>query len=110
MPRFSSILLLCFLFSLSVVVAGCDTTAERELRRAEKALDEANAVNADAYASDDYEAAEELFQEAVELNDNNRVQEARSAAIKAKLRAEDAKSKAEERLRILQDEMDRIGR
>ncbi|MFH0765288.1 MAG: hypothetical protein V2A61_02595 [Calditrichota bacterium] len=110
MPRLVSILLLSAALIIAVSLSGCDTTADRELRRAERALNEALEVNADSYATDDYTAAEELFQEAMELSRNNRIQEARAAAIKVKLRAEDAQRKAEERHRILQDEMDRLGR
>lgn len=110
MPRVISTLMLCIIFVITASLAGCDTTAERELRRAEKALEEALDISADAYATEDYTAAEELFQEAVELSDNDRIQEARAKAIKAKLRAEDALKKAEERIRILNLEMDRLGR
>lgn len=103
-------LLVLILFASSLILAGCDTSAERELKRAEKALDEALAFNADAYATDDYNAAEALMNEAAELSADNRIQEARQAAIKAKLKAEDAKRKAEERHKILSDEMDQLGR
>lgn len=103
-----------FIFVLTAIVAvslvGCDTTADRELRRAEKALDEALEINADAYATDDYRRAEELLEEAAALANDGRIQEAREAAIKCKLRAEDAKRKAEERHQILDAEMDELGR
>ncbi len=104
----TSFLVITLLFFLSLT--GCDTTADRELLRAEKALDVALDYNADAYASDDYVAAEELLVEAAELANDNRIQEARMAAIKCKLRAEDATRKAKERHAIMQNEMDRLGR
>jgi hypothetical protein len=95
---------------LAGLIVGCDTNAERELRRAEKALDDAMAVNADAYATEDYNEAEAAFDEAQQLAKDNRIQEARTAAIKAKLSAEDARRKAEERKAILESEMDRLGK
>ena len=104
-----------FLFIILAALAssaliGCDTTAERELNRAEVALDKALDVNADAYASDDYMAAEELLIEASDLAKDSRIQEARAAAIKSKLRAEDAERKALERHKIMEAEMERLGR
>jgi len=110
MPRLVNILLLSAALIFAIVLCSCDTTADRELGRAERALNDALEVNSDSYAPEDYTAAEELFQEAMDLSRDNRIQEARATAIKAKLRAEDAKRKADERHRILQDEMDRIGR
>ncbi|MBT3233419.1 MAG: DUF4398 domain-containing protein [Calditrichaeota bacterium] len=110
MSRIFLVLLLCFVLSSVTFLSGCDVSAERELKRAEKALEAAMEVSADAHATEDYNSAEEYFQEAVELSNDNRVQEARAAAIKAKLKAEDARNKAEERMRILESEMDRLGR
>ncbi len=110
MLRKSPLLLFALLFAGSFLLWGCDTTANREIARAEKALDEALEVNADAYATEDYNAATELFQDATALAADKRIQEARTAAIKAKIRAEDAKKKAEERHKILEGEMERIGR
>ena len=110
MPRYLSMLLINMIVVVSFTAIGCDITADRELRRAERALDDASEVSADAYATDDYIAADELFQEAMDLSENGRIQEARTAAIKSKLRAEDATLKAKERLRILNQEHDRLGR
>ena len=110
MSRYSNILYIILFLVVSFVSVGCDTTAERELRRAEAALDDANEVSADAHATNDYMAAEEYFQEAIALSEDGRIQEARTAAIKAKLRAEDATLKAKERLRVLNQEHDKLGR
>jgi len=110
MLRFSNALLTFLIIVVSFTTVGCDTTAERELRRAEAALDAATDVSADAYATDDFMAAEELFQEAIELSEDGRIQEARTAAIKSKLRAEDSERKAKERLATLNAEHDKLGR
>jgi len=95
---------------LAVALIGCDTTAERELKRAEKAINEAQQANAEEYATEDYLKAEQYLVEAVELAQDNRIQEARQLAIKAKLSAEDGLRKAQERQRIMESEMDRLGR
>ncbi len=108
--RFSNALCIILIIIVSSVSVGCDTTAERELRRAEAALDDAVEVDAEEHATDDFKAADELFQEAMEHNEDGRIQEARTAAIKSKLRAEDAMRKAEERLRVLNQEHDQLGR
>lgn len=103
-------LIIGLLLLISLTLTSCDTTSDRELRRAEKALDEALDLGADAYATEDYNAADELLQEAHALVKDNKIQASRDAAIRSKLKAEDAKSKAAERVRILNDEADRLGR
>ncbi|MDP8238383.1 MAG: hypothetical protein P9X24_04780 [Candidatus Hatepunaea meridiana] len=110
MSRITSLILVGLITLLSLVITGCDTTAERELRRAETAIEEAREYAADEHATDDYNAAEELLIEAAELARDDRIQEARAAAIKSKLRAEDATRKAKERHRILEAEMEELGR
>lgn len=103
-------LLLALTALLATALAGCETTADPELRRAEKAINEALASGADASATEDYTAAEELLMKAQELARNNRILEARSTAIEAKLRANDAKIKADERLKILEAEAEQLGK
>ncbi len=110
MSRVSNFILvgLALIFTLNLI--GCDMTAERELKRAERAINEAQQYDAEEHATDDYRAAEELLNEAAELAKDGRIQEARQTAINAKLRAEDAMRKAKERARILEQEMEEIGR
>lgn len=110
MSHNSAVILTILVAFFSLSLTGCDVTAERELKRAEKAIEEARDINAEEHATEDYLAAEELLVEAVELAKDNRVQEARHTAIKAKLRAEDAANKAQERMKILDEEMDELGR
>ena len=110
MPHRIKFLILVLAVLTAVSLVGCDVSAERELRRAEKALDAALDVGADRYATEDYQAAEENLVEAAELARENRIQAARSLAIKSKLRAEDATRKAKEYQMILQDEEDRLYR
>jgi len=110
MPRYVRIFLTILITIVSSTMIGCDITADRELRRAQDALDAADEVSADAHATADYNMANELFQDAMQLSEDGRIQEARTAAIKAKLRAEDAEMKAKERLRILNEALDKLGR
>ena len=110
MLRISSVMMLLVAALFCAFMVSCDTTAERELHRAEKAINEAQQYNAEEHATADYLEAEELLVEASELAQDNRIQEARQAAIKSKLKAEDALKKAKERQRILDAEMDELGR
>jgi len=95
---------------VGIGLAGCETNADIELKRAEKALNEALAVGADASASDDYMKAEQLLIEAQELARNNKILEARQTAVEAKIIAEDARNKAVEMQKILDDEASRLGK
>ncbi|MCF7809949.1 hypothetical protein K9N50_03055 [bacterium] len=106
-----SIFLMAGLFVMvSLSLTGCDTSAERELKRAEDAINVAQEFNAEEHATDDYLKAEELLVEAADLARDGRVQEAREAAINSKLSAEDAMRKAKERMKILEAEMEELGR
>ena len=101
-------MLLALLIPFVVGLTGCETSADTELRRAEKALNEALAIGADASASDDYSKAEELLIKAQELARDNKILEARQMAVEAKVIADDAKRKAAERQSILDDEAERL--
>jgi len=110
LKQISALILAGFIAILSLSLVGCDTSAERELRRAEEALLNAEEYDAEEHATDDFTKAEELLNEAADLARDNRVQEAREAAIKSKLAAEDALRKAKERAKILEAEMENLGR
>ncbi len=110
MSKRSSVLVPILVVILTAILAGCDTSAERELRRAEQSLDMAQQYGAEQYATEDYMAAQELLVEADQLARENRIQEARSLAVKAKLRADDALRKAKEYQKILEEEEDRLYR
>jgi len=103
-------LLLGAALAAAFALSGCETTAEPELKRAEKALNEALAVGADASASDDYQKAEALLVHAQELARDNKILEARQTAVEAKVIADDAKTKALEHERILEAEAARLGK
>ena len=103
-----SITIIAALFALFII--GCDTTADRELHRAQDAMDAAEEIGAEEYATDDFRRAYDYFQEAMDASDRGEIQEARRLAIKAKLGFEDATTKTEERMRTLQSEHERLGR
>ena len=103
-------MLLALLITFSAGLTGCETNADVELKKAEKALNDALDVGADASASDDYMKAEELLIKAQELARDNKILEARQTAVEAKVIADDAKRKAEERQSILEAEAERLGK
>ncbi|MBM3326804.1 MAG: DUF4398 domain-containing protein [Calditrichaeota bacterium] len=104
------ILLLGVAALLAFTLSGCDTSADRELKRAEEALNKALRIGADANATEDYVKAEGLLVEAQERAQKNEIAEARRLAIESKIIAEDAYRKAEERQKIIEHEMEKIGR
>ncbi|MBM3328750.1 MAG: DUF4398 domain-containing protein [Calditrichaeota bacterium] len=106
----TSPLLLGIITALLLLAVGCDTTADRELQRAEEALNAALRAGADASASEDYNKAEQLLVLAQEKAQLKEISEARRLAIESKILAEDALKKAEERERILEAESERIGK
>ncbi|NQU05067.1 MAG: hypothetical protein HQ568_03165 [Calditrichaeota bacterium] len=108
--RLSILLLTVLMVTVSMFSIGCDTSADRELHRAEEAIMDAEEYAAEEHATVDFLAAEELLIEAAELAREGKIQKAREAAIKSKIRAEDATRKAKERMRILEHEMDKLGR
>ncbi len=108
--RLSILLLTVLIVTVSVFSTGCDTSADRELHRAEEAIIAAEEFNAEEHATDDFLKAEELLIEAAELAREGKIQKAREAAIESKLSAEDATLKAKERMRILDYEMEKLGR
>ena len=101
-------LLISLILLTAITITGCDTSADSEIKRAEQALNDAFEAGAELHATKDYFAAEGYLNEALELERDNRILEARTLATKAKRRAEDAKKKAEEHLRSLEKESERI--
>ena len=110
MTRKTKALLLGVTISIAMVMAGCETNADIELKRAEKSLNEALAAGADASASDDYQKAEQLLTQAQELAKANKILESRQTAVEAKICADDALRKAQEQQKILDDEANHLGK
>jgi predicted S18 family serine protease len=106
----SKLLLLGLTVLLAAAISGCDTSADRELRRAEESINAAQALGADASATEDFQSAEQLLMKAQDLARRDKITEARATAIEAKIRADDALRKAQEQQKILDDEADRLGK
>lgn len=107
-PR-SLILILPVLFA-ALLFVGCDATADREMKKAQEALDAAQEMGADAHAFEDFRKAEENFERAMEANEEGKIQDARNFAIKAKIQAEDAMSKTKDRMTSLDAERQNLGK
>jgi len=88
---------------------GCDYSAKRDLRRAEKALKQADAWHAEHFAEREYRKAQALFVEAMDLAKVRYINEARDKAAEAKSWAEEAAALSETRFKELQEEKDRVG-
>lgn len=97
-------------FVAAFAFTGCETSADPELKRAEKSLNEALSIGADASASEDYQKAEQLLIQAQELAKDGKILEARQTAVEAKVIADDAKTKAQEQAKILEEEAGRLGK
>jgi len=100
-------LLLCLGVLIAIAFIGCASSAEEELEKAEQMLDEALAFGGADIASNDYQKAQELFSEAMDLLQNERRREARSKAKKSILCAEDAINRAKKHKKALEDEEER---
>jgi len=105
--HFRLILPACLIFA--ALFAGCDYSARRDLRRAEKALKQADAWHAEQWAEKEYRKAQALFVEAMDLSKVRFVNEARDKAAEARSWAEEAAALAEMRFKEMQEEKERLG-
>jgi hypothetical protein len=80
------------LLALGVMLSlvSCDWSARWDLKRAEKALKEADHLNAEFWANNEYVKAQKAFEEAMALNRVRAINEARDKAVEAKDWAEEA--------------------
>jgi len=100
----ATIVLLASLF----LVAGCDWGARWDLMRAEKLLKECDRLNAEFWDEKDYRKAQKLFDEAVDLARERRINEARDKAAEAKDWAEEAIMWAKVRAAEMEEEKARV--
>lgn len=101
--------LLPMILAAAVVVTGCDTSANRDLRRAEKLLKEADKYHAELWAEHEYRKAQSLFVEAMDLAKVKYVNEARDKAAECELWAQEAVDLARMRFFEMEKEKDRLG-
>lgn len=74
----------------AILAGGCDWSAQWDLRRAEKALKEADALNAEHWAEREYRKAQKAFEEAMDLARVRNINAARDKAAEAKDWADEA--------------------
>jgi len=92
-----------------LLTSGCDYSARRDLRAAEKALKEADKWQAEHWAEREYRKAQKLFVEAMDLSKVRYVNEARDKAAEAQMWAEEATDLAKMRFYEMQEEKERLG-
>ena len=80
--------LLCLAFVLTLT--GCDFSARWDLKRAERALKTADKANAERWAEREYQKAQAALIKAMDLAAENKINDARDAALDALEWAEEA--------------------
>jgi len=105
-----NLILSTVLFATVMLFIGCDFSARGDLKRAEKAIKEADKVNAENWAEREYRNAEKWLSKAEELNHEKRINEARDAAKEAKDWAREAIELSIKRAAALEREHDALDR
>ncbi len=100
------IILICFGLSL----IGCDFSARWDLKRAEKALKEADRENAEFWAEREYRKAQKYLIEAMDYARDAKINEARDAASESRSWAEEAIALTIRRKADMQEEHDGLDR
>jgi len=92
----------------AIVMSGCDISARWDLRRAERALKEADNAHAEQWAEREYRKAQKYLVEAMDLARERKINEARDAALEAKDWAEEATDLAIRRAEEMEKEHDAL--
>lgn len=100
------IILICF--GLSMI--GCDFSARWDLKRAEKALKEADRENAEFWAEREFQKAQKYLIEAMDYARDAKINEARDAASEARSWAQEATDLTIRRKAEMQKEHDGLDR
>jgi len=101
--------LIIILLTTSVLLTGCDFSARSDLRSAEAALKEADKVHAEHWAEREYRKAEVALGEAQAYARVNEVNLARDKAAEAKSWAQEAIELSLKRAAEMEAEKDRLG-
>ena len=95
-------LLLAGLFTLTFI--SCDWSARRDLKRAEKALNYADKLNAEFWANKEYVKAQVAFEEAMDYSRVRDINAARDKSLEAREWAEEAIMWSEIRIGEMEEE------
>ncbi len=98
------------LFGVMVLSTGCDWSARWDLRRAEKAMKQADKANAEFWAAPEYRKAQRYLVIAMDLAQERKINEARDAALEAKEWADEATDLSIRRREEMEKEHDALGR
>ncbi len=98
------------LICLAVTLTGCDFSAHWDLKRAEKALKEADRANAEFWAEPEYRKAQKSLIIAMDEAQERNINEARDAALEAREWAEEATELSIRRREEMEEEHDALNR
>lgn len=91
------------------MVTGCDSSAKSDLKAADKLMKEADKLECDQWANEEYVKAQKLLVEAMDLAKVNAVNEARTKAEESKSWAQEAIDLAKARKAAMDKEKDALG-
>lgn len=97
------------LILVAFTITSCDFGAKRDLKRAERVLRKADELNAERWAEKEYRKAQKAFDEAVDLERERKINEARDKAVICIDWAEEACMWAKIRAEEMQKEQDALG-
>lgn len=106
---FEKSVIYCLMFTIILLLSGCDWSANWDLRRAEKALTRADKLNAEFWAEREYHKAQNAFTEAMDLAREGHVNLARDKALEAKDWADEAILWSEIRAEEMRKEKESLG-
>lgn len=106
---FKNIFILSVWTLTSLLILGCDVSARRDLRNAEKLLKKADELHAERWAEKEYHLAQKFFTEAMDLARERKINEARDAAAISREWCEEAINWSKIRAAEMEKEKQRLG-
>lgn len=88
--RITFLIVPALLFLSAVLLISCDVSARWDLKRAERALNDADKANAEFWCEREYRKAQKYFDRAMDLARARKINEARDMALEAMEWAEEA--------------------
>ena len=93
----------------ATILTGCDFSSSGDLKRAERAIKDADAVHAETWAEPEYRKAQAAFVEAMDYAKIRAVNEARDKCAEAKTWADEAAELSRKRAAEMESEKDKLG-